>query len=45
MIYILGLVAIGEQLTILQRSHICAETQVHADPQTSLQKLPITEEA
>ena len=42
MIYNLGPVAIGEQVTISQNAHLCAGTHDHTDPAMPLQKPPIT---
>jgi len=44
MIYNLGLVTIGKQVTISQRSHLCAGTHDHTDPEMPLRKPPITVE-
>jgi putative colanic acid biosynthesis acetyltransferase WcaF len=44
MLYNLGPITIGEQVTISQRSHLCAGTHDHTDPSMPLQKPPITVE-
>jgi len=41
MIYNLGPITIGEQVTISQRAHLCAGTHDHTDPTMPLQKPPI----
>jgi putative colanic acid biosynthesis acetyltransferase WcaF len=42
MIYNLGPITIGEQVTISQRAHLCAGTHDHTDPAMPLLKPPIT---
>lgn len=42
MIYNLGPITIGEQVTISQRAHLCAGTHDYRDPNMSLLKPPIT---
>lgn len=42
MIYNLGPITIGEQVTISQRAHLCAGTHDHTDPTMPLLKPPIT---
>ncbi len=42
LIYNLGIVRIGERVTISQRAHLCAGTHDFRDPAMPLQKLPIT---
>jgi putative colanic acid biosynthesis acetyltransferase WcaF len=44
MIYNLGPVTIGEQVTVSQRAHLCAGTHDHTDPTMPLQKPPIVVE-
>ncbi len=44
LIYNLGPVTIGEQVTISQRAHLCAGTHDHTDPAMPLLKPPITVE-
>lgn len=44
MIYNLGPVTIGEQVTVSQRAHLCAGTHDHTDPTMPLLKPPITVE-
>jgi putative colanic acid biosynthesis acetyltransferase WcaF len=42
MIYNLGPITIGEQVTISQNAHLCAGTHDHTDPAMPLEKPPIT---
>ena len=42
LIYNLGPITIGEQVTISQNAHLCAGTHDHTDPTMPLQKPPIT---
>lgn len=42
LIYNLGLIEIGEQVTISQRAHLCAGTHDATDPAMPLQKPPVT---
>ncbi len=42
LVYNLGMVKIGQRVTISQRSHLCAGTHDHRDPGMRLLKLPIT---
>ena len=42
LIYNLGKVVIGKQVTISQRAHLCAGTHDYTDPAMPLLKLPIT---
>jgi len=44
LIYNLGPITIGEQVTISQRAHLCAGTHDYADPRMPLQKPPIVVE-
>jgi putative colanic acid biosynthesis acetyltransferase WcaF len=44
LIYNLGPITIGEQVTVSQRAHLCAGTHDHTDPSMPLQKPPITVE-
>jgi putative colanic acid biosynthesis acetyltransferase WcaF len=41
MIYNLGPITIGEQVTISQNAHLCAGTHDHTDPAMPLEKPPI----
>jgi putative colanic acid biosynthesis acetyltransferase WcaF len=41
-IYNLGPIAIGEQVTVSQKAHLCAGTHDHTDPAMPLLKPPIT---
>lgn len=41
MIYNLGVITIGEQVTVSQRAHLCAGTHDHTDPAMPLLKPPI----
>lgn len=43
-IYNLGLIRIGERVTISQRAHLCAGTHDYTDPRMPLLKTPITVE-
>jgi putative colanic acid biosynthesis acetyltransferase WcaF len=42
MIYNLGPITIGEQVTVSQQAHLCAGTHDHTDPAMPLLKPPIT---
>ena len=42
MIYNLGPITIGEQVTVSQQAHLCAGTHDHTDPAMPLVKPPIT---
>jgi putative colanic acid biosynthesis acetyltransferase WcaF len=42
LVYNLGIVRIGERVTISHRAHLCAGTHDSRDPAMTLQKLPIT---
>jgi putative colanic acid biosynthesis acetyltransferase WcaF len=42
LIYNLGPITIGEQVTISQNAHLCAGTHDHTDPAMPLEKPPIT---
>ena len=42
LIYNLGPVAIGEQVTVSHRAHLCGGTHDYSDPTLPLQRMPIT---